>query len=211
MTKTVLFYARYSTDRQNDVSIETQIEAGKEFIAEKGWKPVEIYSDAAISGTLYTRRPGIQALMAHLKRERIDLVLCVTVDRLSRAVEHSSKILKELRFRDAELWTVHGKQAVTDMEMAIRAVLSHELVESIRFRTREGMKTAVSKGKASTCLAYGYKLSQERDANGDRIRGLRDVDPEKAKNVRRIFQLYADGRSPREIAELLNAGNGTTP
>ena len=204
MTKNVLFYARYSTDRQHEVSIETQIELGEAFVKQRGWKLAATYSDAAVSGTSYQLRPGIQNLMAHVKRERIDVVLCVTVDRLSRDIEHSAKILKELRYRDADIWTVHAGTPVTDLEMALRAALSHELVEQIRYRTREGMKTAVKKGKASTCLAYGYKLSQQRDANGDRIRGLRDVDPVKAEIVRRIYQLYADGMSPRDIAHLLN-------
>ncbi len=36
MTKNVLFYARYSTDRQNEDSIETQIELGKAFTAKQG-------------------------------------------------------------------------------------------------------------------------------------------------------------------------------
>ena len=152
MTKNVLFYARYSTDRQHEVSIETQIELGEAFVKQKGWKLVATYSDAAVSGTSYQLRPGIQSLMAHVKRERIDVVLCVTVDRLSRDIEHSAKILKELRYRDADIWTVHAGTPVTDLEMALRAALSHELVEQIRYRTREGMKTAVKKGKASTCL-----------------------------------------------------------
>ncbi|WP_436051552.1 recombinase family protein [Rhizobium leguminosarum] len=131
-------------------------------------------------------------------------MLCVTVDRLSRDIEHSAKILKDLRYRDTDLWTVHAGAAVNDLEMALRSVLSHELVEQIRYRTREGMKMAVSKGRASTCLAYGYRLSQQRDASGDRIRGLRDVDPAKAEIVSRIFKMYADGISPRDIAHLLN-------
>jgi DNA invertase Pin-like site-specific DNA recombinase len=204
MTKNVLFYARYSTDRQHEVSIETQIELGKAFVARQGWKLVECYSDAAISGTSYQLRPGIQSLMTHVKRERIDVVLCVTVDRLSRDIEHSAKILKQLRYCDADIWTVHAGTPVTDLEMALRAALSHELVEQIRYRTREGMKMSVRKGKASTCLAYGYMLCQQRDANGDRIKGLREIDPAKAETVRRIFTLYADGMSPRDIAQLLN-------
>ncbi|WP_454284811.1 recombinase family protein [Rhizobium leguminosarum] len=202
--KKVLFYARYSTDRQHEVSIETQIELGEAFVKDRGWKLVATYSDAAISGTSYMLRPGIQGLMAHVKRERIDVVLCVTVDRLSRDIEHSAKILKELRYRDTDIWTVHAGQPVNDLEMSLRAALSHELVEQIRYRTREGMKMAVRKGKASTCLAYGYKLSQQRDANGDRIKGLREIDPGKAEIVRRIYQLYAEGMSPRDIAQLLN-------
>lgn len=108
MTKTVLFYARYSTDRQNEVSIETQIELGRAFVEKQGWKLVEIYSDLAVSGTSFMSRPGIQQLLAHVKRERIDIVLCVTVDRLSRDVEHSSRILKELDYHDAAIWTVHA-------------------------------------------------------------------------------------------------------
>jgi DNA invertase Pin-like site-specific DNA recombinase len=204
MTKTVLFYARYSTDRQNEVSIETQVELGKNFVERQGWKLAEIYSDAAVSGTSFTYRPGIQQLLAHVRREKIDVVLCVTVDRLSRDVEHSSKILKELRYRDVELWTVQAGQQVTDMELSLRAVLSHELVEQIRYRTREGMKTAVRKGKASTCLSYGYMLSKRRDANGDRVKGEREIDPAKAEVIRRIFEIYADGMSPRDIAVMLN-------
>jgi DNA invertase Pin-like site-specific DNA recombinase len=86
MTKNVLFYARYSTDRQHEVSIETQIELGKAFVKQRGWKLVATYSDAAVSGTSYQLRPGIQGLMAHVKCERIDVVLCVTVDRLSRHI-----------------------------------------------------------------------------------------------------------------------------
>ena len=211
MTKTVLFYARYSTDRQHEVSIETQIELGEAFVKDRGWKLAATYSDAAISGTSYLLRPGIQSLMAHVKRERIDVVLCVTVDRLSRDIEHSAKILKELRYRDADIWTVHAGTPVTDLEMALRAALSHELVEQIRYRTREGMKTAVKKGKASTCLAYGYRLTQQRDEMGDRIKGLREIDPEKADIVRRIYQLYADGMSPRDIALLLNKEKVTGP
>ncbi|MGO4659251.1 recombinase family protein [Ensifer sp. 2YAB10] len=204
MTKTVLFYARYSTDRQDEVSIETQIELGKSFAEKQGWKLVEIYSDAAVSGTSFVLRPGIQQLLSRVKEERIDVVLCVTVDRLSRDIEHSHKILKELRYRDVDLWTVHAGTPVTDMEMSFRAMLSHELVGQIRFRTREGMKTAARKGKATTRLSYGYRLGQQRDANGDRIRGVREIEPAQAEIVRWIFEQYANGVSPATIAQNLN-------
>lgn len=141
MTKNVLFYARYSTDRQNEVSIETQTELGKKFVADRDWKLVATYSDSAISGTAFTFRPGIQQLLAHVKRERIDVVLCVNVDRLSRDVEHTSKILKDLNYHDCAIWTVEAGRAVTDMELHMRSTMSHELVEQGRTRTREGMKS----------------------------------------------------------------------
>ncbi|WP_281979191.1 recombinase family protein, partial [Pseudorhizobium flavum] len=105
----------------------------------RGWKLIDIFEDRAISGTSYKLRRGIQALLRRVAQGDIDIVLCVTVDRLSRDMEHSARILKELRYRDADIWTVHAGAPVTDLEMALRAALSHELVEQIRYRTREGM------------------------------------------------------------------------
>ncbi|WP_052679734.1 recombinase family protein [Rhizobium nepotum] len=63
----------------------------------------------------------LNLLVAHAKRERIDVVLCITVDRPSRDVEHSAKISKELRYRDADIWTAHAGTPVTDLELTLRA------------------------------------------------------------------------------------------
>ncbi len=131
MTKTVLFYARSATERQNEVSIKTQIELGEAFIKARGWKLVATCSDAAISGTSYEPRPGIRSLMTHVKRERIDIVLCVTVDRLSRDLEHRTRIIEELRHCGADIWTVQADAPVTDIEMALRTALNDELDRQI--------------------------------------------------------------------------------
>ncbi len=109
-----------------------------------------------------------------------------------------------LNHLDIELWTVHGGGRVTDMEVGIRAVLSQELIEQIRYRTLEGMKSAVRKGKAACGLSYGYRVAQQYDAKGDRIPGLREIDPEQAAIIQEIFREYARGRSPIQIAEELN-------
>ncbi len=93
----------------------------------------------------------------------------------------------------------------------MRSTLSHELVEQIRCRRREGMKTAARKGKATTRLCYGYRLGQQRDANGDRIRGLREIEPAEAEIVRWIFEQYANGVSPAAIAQSLNARGVPAP
>ena len=204
MSKNVLLYARYSTDRQDEVSIETQVDLGKTFNDDRGWNLIEVFSDAAVSGTSFKSRPGIQALLKRCARGDIDIVLCVTLDRISRDVEHSAGILKTLNHLDIELWTVHGGGRVTDMEVGIRAVLSQELIEQIRYRTLEGMKSAVRKGKAAGGLSYGYRVAQQYDAKGDRIPGLREIDSDQAAIIQEIFREYAAGRSPTQIAQDLN-------
>lgn len=47
-------------------------------------------------------------------------------------------------------------------------------------------------------------LSQQQDEMGDHIKSLREIDPDKAEIVRRAFKLYADGMTPRDIAQVLN-------
>jgi DNA invertase Pin-like site-specific DNA recombinase len=204
MTKRVLFYARYSTDRQDEQSIETQIELGNAFIASKGWRLVGIYQDEAVSGTILKRRPGIQALLAQLKRGEADILLCVSVDRISRDMEHSTGILKQLRHRDMELWEVQTGKSITDTELGFRSMMSHETIEAIRYRTREGMKTSTRKGKIAGGLSYGYRIKLEYDARGDRIPGLREIDEKQAAIIRWIFEEYAKGKSPSMIAQELN-------
>ncbi len=71
---------------------------------------------------------------------------------------------------DTAIWTAQAGQEISHIELHMRSTLSHELVEQIRYRTWEGMKTVARKGKATTRLCYGYRLGQQRDANGDRIR-----------------------------------------
>jgi len=141
MTKTVLFYARCATDRQNEVSIETQIELGEAFIKAHGWKHVTTCSDAAISGASYESRTGIQSLMTHVKRGRIDVVLCVTVDRLSRDLEHRARIIEELRHCGADIWTVQAGAPVTDIQMALRTALDNELDKQMAGPGYRGVST----------------------------------------------------------------------
>ncbi|MGO6855661.1 recombinase family protein [Rhizobium johnstonii] len=60
MCKRVVIYARYSPDQQNPASIETQLDLGASFVAERGWKLSGTYVDAGISGASFETRPGLQ-------------------------------------------------------------------------------------------------------------------------------------------------------
>jgi hypothetical protein len=66
------------------------------------------------------------------------------------------------------------------------------------------MKTAVRKGKATTCLAYGYKLKLAHDAMGDRIPGLHDIRSPQGGDRAAGVQDVRRGRSSRDIAQQLN-------
>src|SRR5918996_2748501 len=86
MTRVAL-YARYSSDKQREASIEDQIRLCEERAAREGWKVVQHYTDHAISGASLMR-PGIQALMQDAQAKKFDLVLTDPGSHLARSGRH---------------------------------------------------------------------------------------------------------------------------
>ena len=97
MTLRVAIYARYSSDRQSDRSIEDQVRICEARIAQEGWQAVGTYTDAAISGSS-TARPGYQSLMRDMREGRFDVVLSEALDRISRDQEDIAGFYKQAQF-----------------------------------------------------------------------------------------------------------------
>src|SRR5258708_34043599 len=100
----VSIYARYSSDKQREASIEDQVRLCEERAAREGWKVVKRYTDRAISGASLVR-PGIQALMRDAPAGKFDLVLTESLDRLSREQEDIAGSYKRLRFAGVTMQT----------------------------------------------------------------------------------------------------------
>jgi site-specific DNA recombinase len=79
----------------------------------------------------------------------------------------------------------------------VRAALDSEYLEDLKRHTRRGMTGRVRDGLSAGGLTYGYAPGEKK---GERV-----VVEHEAAVVRRIFEEYAAGRSPRAIAEGLNA------
>ena len=57
--KSAAIYARYSSDKQSETSIEDQIALCREFAARNAFEIVSVYSDAAKSGSSLFGRSGL--------------------------------------------------------------------------------------------------------------------------------------------------------
>ena len=78
-------YARYSSDLQNERSIDDQIAACQEYAARCGIAGAfDVYADAALSGASMATRPQLLALMAAVRARRVSAVITEAIDRLSR-------------------------------------------------------------------------------------------------------------------------------
>ena len=66
-------------------------------------------------------------------------------------------------------------------------------------------------GKIPGGNSYGYKIVRRLKDDGSVTTGGREIDPEQAEIVRRIFKNYTDGIPPRKIAATLNAEGIPSP
>lgn len=95
------------------------------------------------------------------------------------------------------------------MELGLRAVLSQEVLEQVRYRTREGMKAVAKHGRVPGGICYGYRVRREFDDSGEPVRGLRSIDTDEAATIVWIFEWYADGMSP--LRSLTNSVHAMYP
>ena len=98
----VALYARFSTDKQNELSIDVQLDHCRAELAKLGWTETHCFTDLAQSAaTLH--RPGMQTLIALAKSGRIDVVYADAMDRLSRSQGDIASLFELLRFRGVQL------------------------------------------------------------------------------------------------------------
>ena len=87
-------YTRKSTEEGLDQAFNTldaQRDACKAFIESQraeGWTLVaDCYDDGGFSGATL-ERPALQRLLADIAADRLDIVVCYKLDRISRSLEH---------------------------------------------------------------------------------------------------------------------------
>ncbi|WP_298283578.1 recombinase family protein, partial [Acidocella sp.] len=202
MTSRVALYARYSSDLQRDTSIEDQLRLCREYAARQGWVVVDSYSDRAISGASMLR-PGVQDLLGDAGRRRFDLVLTEGLDRLSRDQEDTARMFKQLTFAGIKLFTLADGE-IGELHIGFKSTLNALYLKDLAAKTHRGLRGRVEAGKSGGGNSYGYAVRRGFTADGSVTTGEREIIPAEADIVRRIFQEYAVGKSPRHIAIELN-------
>jgi DNA invertase Pin-like site-specific DNA recombinase len=189
----IALYARYSSDLQATTSIEDQIRACREFIAATfAERSVEIivFEDAAISGSTLNR-PGIQQLIHYVRGGQIDVVVAEGIDRLSRSMADMANFFDLLVNTNVPIYTMH-EGLVSDLHIGMKGTMNRVHLKDLKDRIRRGQAGRTQEGFVMGAAAYGYRVIRGVvDARGRTVNGLKEVVPEEAEIVNRIFEEYA--------------------
>ncbi|MGX1168485.1 site-specific DNA recombinase [Bradyrhizobium sp. USDA 372] len=194
--KRATIYARFSTDLQNERSIEDQLSLCQSYAEREGLIVVSTHEDRARSGGSVMGREGLLRMLDQARERSFDVVIVEALDRLSRDMEDLAGIHQRLSFLGIEIRAVH-EGVVNTVLVGLRGSVGQLYREDNAHKVRRGQAGRVKQGLAGGGLTYGYAAVPGR--SGERV-----VVEAEAQVIRRIFQEYVDGRTPREIAHDLN-------
>ncbi len=193
-------YLRVSTEDQvkEGFSLPEQKERLEVLCKFKGYKIYDYYTDAGISAKTGNHRPEFDRLIDDAKNGKINTVIALKLDRLSRSIYDWENLLKTSEKYEFDLvcanddintTTANGKM-VTRIMMSV----SQNEIERTSERTKVGMVGAIKQGHIPSVCPIGYKRVDKKLV----------PDPLTKDIVIRIFNLYFEGNSYSTIANIFN-------
>ncbi len=204
MNNNAVIYARYSSQGQNEQSIEGQVRICTAYAESKGFTVVKTYMDKARTGT-NDNRPDFQKMISGA----FEQIIVYKFDRFARNRVDSIMYKAQLKKRYG-IRVVSATEPVSDDEGGEIYEMflewnDEKYSERLSKRVRDGLDTSVKNGTyCGGYLIYGYKLiDTDKKGNKGTIHKVA-IDKEQAEIVRFIFTEYANGTDKKEIADELN-------
>ena len=196
--KNAVIYARYSSDKQNEMSIEGQIDECKRYAAANNLLIVHEYIDRAQSAKT-DRRPEFLHMIADSEFGGFEVILVYQLDRFARNKNDSGYYKKILA--DNGVRVVSAKENIAADSSGI---ITEGMLETINQWFSAQLSEKVTRGmlqRAAQCkyngstIPFGYKV----DENDHFI-----LDEQKAPIVLEIYERVAAGETIQSIMDDLN-------
>ena len=199
----VAIYARYSSELQQERSIDDQFALCRDFAARRNWTVTSTYADRAVSGASIHGRYEFQRMVEDASDRRFDVVIAEDIDRLARNQADGARLFERLAFLGIPVWTVADGET-NEMHWGLKGTMSALFLKTHALKVRRGQAGRVRAGKIPGGLSYGYRVVRTTDATGELVRGERQIVEAEAEVVQRIFRDTIAGLTAREIAAALN-------
>ena len=172
-------YARYSSHKQGEQSIEGQLAAAYKYAGEHGYTIIHEYCDRAQTGR-NDDREQFQQMLKDTAKKQFEAIIIWKIDRFGRNREEIA--FNKYRCKKNGVKVLYTAESIPDTPEGI-------ILEAVL----EGMAEYYS-----VQLATNVKRGTGADKH-------LELDPGTAPLVKRIFEMYAAGSTQKEIIDSLNA------
>ncbi len=193
-----VIYARYSSDKQTEQSIEGQIRICTAYAEQHNLNVIHHYIDRAMSGT-NDRRPEFQRMIADSAKKQFKYVIVYKFDRFARNMYDSAIYEHKLELNGVILISATEQLGDGNESLIVKALLramaevySRQLSENV---TRGMKESALKANSTGGTIPFGYQLKDKKLVPDERT----------APYVKYIFHEYAAGKAKMDILRELES------
>lgn len=192
-------YIRVSTEDQarEGFSLPEQEARLREFCAFRRYEIIKVYEDAGISAK-NDKRPAYQEMMNDVRSKEINVIVAFKLDRLTRSVYDIEKLMNIVNEYECDIDCLADESNTTTsngrMVMRIMTSVSQNEIEKCSERTKLGMAGAIKQGHIPNATPLGFKRDNKKLVPDEATMGI----------VKRVFDLYLEGKSYKTIANIFN-------
>lgn len=165
----------------------------------KGFEIYDVYKDAGISAKDMQHRADFQRMMEDMKKGLINYIVAYKLDRVTRSVRDLEVLITTLEENNCYLICdrddVNTSTANGRFFVRMLTVLSQLEIEIVSERTKFGLGGAIKAGHIPGNCPLGYYRDKDK---------VMKKDVSTSKVIERIFELYLEGKSYQQIANLFN-------
>ena len=193
-------YMRVSTEDQarEGFSLPEQKERLEAFCKFKGYEIIDYYQDAGISAKTGNYRPEFERLKADMESKKINTIVSLKLDRITRSVYDWEDLITFLDKNNAYIDCVNDDINTTTAngKMVARLLMSvsQNEIERTSERTKVGLAGAIKSGHIPGKAPLGYKHENKKLV----------IDYSTKDIAFRIFDLYYNSYSYQKVSNLFN-------
>ena len=193
-------YIRVSTEDQarEGFSLPEQEKRLRAMCEYKNYEVYDVYEERGISAKTGNYRPEFERLLQDVRDKKVNTIVVLKLDRLTRSVSDWEKILTFLEENDAYLDCANDDINTTNangkMISRILTSVSQQEIERTSERTKIGLAGAIKVGHIPHQAPLGYKHEDKKLV----------IDYATKDVAIRIFNMYHDGLSYKKISNILN-------
>lgn len=197
MKKRIVIYARYSSDKQTEQSIEGQLNVCLDYAKRNDMVVVHHYIDRALTGTT-DKRPEFLKMIEDSKKKNFDYVLVYQLDRFARNRFDSATYKQKLKKNNVKV--LSARENISDdasgilVEGLLESMAEYYSVE-LSQKVSRGMLETIKKGHfTGGRVPYGYDIVDKKYV----------INENEANIVRKVFIDYLEDKQMKDIAIDLN-------